>query len=195
IRPSPSGWLQPRMVARYGRVPLADGSINPCSSPVSSDPMIDALSTTMKTTPTCAGVLSGDGGFYSCVEGSEAKLFFQSDVSETEARTASSTVASRVMDVQTLPLPSTACALESTLSSTPPQKNQSVLSINNKTMIPVNLYWLNTSGVRQMRGTILPNQTWPQTTYNKYVWVVTDSGGTCLDIYVTKKEDSEVTLQ
>lgn len=69
IRPSPSGWLQPRMVARYGRVPLADGTINPCSSPVSSDPMVDALSTTMKTTPTCSGVLSGDGGFYSCVEG------------------------------------------------------------------------------------------------------------------------------
>lgn len=128
IRPSPSGWLQPRMVARYGRIPLADGTLNPCSSPVSSEPMVDALSTTMNTTPTCSGVLSGSGGFYSCVEGKEAKLFFQSDVSDTEVRSVSSTAASRVFTITPPSTPSGTCdAL-----------NINTASINNNV---INLAW------------------------------------------------------
>jgi prepilin-type N-terminal cleavage/methylation domain-containing protein len=100
IRSSPSGWLQPQMLARYGRVPSSDGTINPCSSPVSSDPMVDALSTSMKTTPTCTGgVLSGAGGFYSCAVGKQVNLFFQSDVSSAETRQVNSAASSRVLDL------------------------------------------------------------------------------------------------
>ncbi|HEY9828451.1 MAG TPA: prepilin-type N-terminal cleavage/methylation domain-containing protein [Stenomitos sp.] len=100
IRSSPSGWLKPKMLARYGRVPDSDGTVNPCSSPVSSDPLIDALSTTAKSTPTCpGGLLSGDGGFYTCVVGNQVKFFIQSDVSNVEAKQTSSTAASRILSL------------------------------------------------------------------------------------------------
>jgi prepilin-type N-terminal cleavage/methylation domain-containing protein len=105
IRPSLSGWLQPRMVARYGRVPAADGTINPCSNPVSSDPMVDALSVSRPSPPPCSGVLSGSGGFYSCVDGKQANLFFQSDVSNVEVRQVSSTVTSRLSTINPTPTP------------------------------------------------------------------------------------------
>lgn len=99
IRSSPSGWLKPKMLARYGRVPDSDGTVNPCSSPVSSDPLIDALSATAKSTPTCPGVLSGEGGFYSCVVGNQVQFFIQSDVSNVEAKQTSSTAASRILSL------------------------------------------------------------------------------------------------
>jgi hypothetical protein len=173
------------MVARYGRVPLPDGTINPCSSPVSSDPMIDALSTTMKTTPTCAGVLSGAGGFYSCVEGNEAKLFFQSDVSKTEARTVSSTVASRVLNIQPATIPSTSCSVEATLRH-PTAWDVRSISIMNRKAVSVKVHYLDEFGNRQLMNTLAPGTS---TIYNTYVgapFVVTDASHfpQCLEIFV-----------
>jgi hypothetical protein len=98
IRPSPSSWLSPRILMRYGRVPMADGSINPCSSPIANDPMVDALSATA-TPPNCSGVLSGNGGFYACVQGNQADLYFQSDITKTETKRIGSTVTSRLVEV------------------------------------------------------------------------------------------------
>jgi hypothetical protein len=95
IRPSPSSWLSPRILMRYGRVPMADGSINPCSSPIANDPMVDALSATA-TPPNCSGVLSGNGGFYACVQGNQTDLYFQSDITKTETKRVSSTASSRI---------------------------------------------------------------------------------------------------
>jgi Tfp pilus assembly protein PilE len=103
IRPSSSGWLKPQMLARYGRLPAADGTINSCSSPVSSDPIVDALSTTRSSKPTCSGVLSGAGGFYSCVNGREVDLLFQSDISHVESRQANSSTTSRLKTINSTP--------------------------------------------------------------------------------------------
>jgi hypothetical protein len=99
IRPSPSGWLQPRMLARYGRAPSFDGTIDACNNPVSSDPILDALSTTPKSMPTCSGLLSGAGGFYSCTNGNQVNLFFQSNINNVETKQISSIAASRVKSI------------------------------------------------------------------------------------------------
>jgi hypothetical protein len=98
IRPSPSAWLSPRILMRYGRVPAADGTVNPCSIPISSDPMADALSATAAK-PACTGVVSGEGGFHACVDGQQANLYFQSDVTKTETKSVGSSVASRLSTV------------------------------------------------------------------------------------------------
>jgi Tfp pilus assembly protein PilW len=81
IRPSSQGWLGPRSVNRYGRIPLSNGVINPCSSPVASDTLVDAISTAMSVTPNCPapGLLTGAEGFRACVTGAQVDLLFQSN--------------------------------------------------------------------------------------------------------------------
>lgn len=105
IRPSPNGWLTPKILMRYGRVPSADGAINPCSTPISGDPMADALAAT-RTPPSCAGVLSGNGGFYSCITNNQADLLFQSAISNVGTRQVTSSVVSRLQSITPSP-PST----------------------------------------------------------------------------------------
>jgi prepilin-type N-terminal cleavage/methylation domain-containing protein len=194
IRPSPSGWLQPRMVARYGRVPSSDGTVNPCSNPISSDPMIDALSTTMKTMPACSGVLSGDGGFYSCVDGKEVNLFFQSDISNAEVRQVSSSVVSRVQDIQPQTAPSSGCPGEGDLRSVTGTKKAEVTFLNQKN-IPVKVYWLDYSGARVHQFDLTPSQKVKVKTYSTHSWVVTDSSQTCLGIFTAEDKNSVATIQ
>ncbi|ABW30794.1 hypothetical protein AM1_5853 [Acaryochloris marina MBIC11017] len=43
VRPSTRDWLAPNSVYRFGRVPRSDGSIDPCSNPVASDTLVDAI--------------------------------------------------------------------------------------------------------------------------------------------------------
>ena len=194
IRPSPSGWLQPRMLARYGRVPAADGMINPCSSPVSSDPMIDALSTTRQSNPTCSGVLSGAGGFYSCVEGKQVNLFFQSDISKVEARQVSSTVASRVLDIQPQTAPSAGCPGEAGLRSVSGTKKAELIFINQKG-IPAKIYWIDYSGARIFYFNLSPSQSLKVNTKLDNSWVVTDSSNVCLGIFTAQSGKSLATIQ
>ena len=185
IRPSPSGWLQPKMVARYGRVPSADGTINPCSSPVSSDPMVDALSATRSSNPPCSGVLSGSGGFYSCVDGKQANLFFQSDVSKVEARQVSSTVTSRVMEIQPPVVDSSACVGEASLRSK--LGLPAFIKFVNTKNVPVKVYWLDYTGARVYRFDLAPNQSMVRATFLSHPWVITDTNQSCLDIFVTQQ--------
>jgi prepilin-type N-terminal cleavage/methylation domain-containing protein len=123
IRPSPSGWLSPKILTRYGRVPGSDGSLNPCSNPISGDPMVDALAAT-RTPPACSGVLSGNGGFYSCVTDNQADLLFQSAISNVGARQVSSSVSTRLQSLNPSPA--------STLT----------LAVNRKKADQVNLDWV-----------------------------------------------------
>jgi type II secretory pathway pseudopilin PulG len=102
IRPSPSGWLSPKILTRYGRVPSSDGTLNPCSNPISGDPMVDALAAT-RTPPTCSGVLSGNGGFYSCVTDNQADLLFQSAISNVGTRQVTSSVSTRLQSLNPSP--------------------------------------------------------------------------------------------
>jgi type II secretory pathway pseudopilin PulG len=99
IRPSSQGWLGPRSVTRYGRVPRSNGVINPCSSPISSDTLVDAISPSMNVTPNCPapGILTGAEGFRACVTGAQVDLLFQSNVVGAQTRRLSSSVLSRPM--------------------------------------------------------------------------------------------------
>jgi prepilin-type N-terminal cleavage/methylation domain-containing protein len=184
IRPSPSGWLQPRMVTRYGRVPSSDGTINPCSRPISSDPMIDALSTVMQTTPACTGVLSGDGGFYSCVNGKEVNLFFQSDIDNAQIKQVSSTVASRVLSIQPHVAPPSGCPGESSLHSASGTKKSKLTFLNQKN-IPVKIY-----------ADLAPHNTLKDVkTSIDDPWVVTDSNQVCVGIFIADSKKSVATIQ
>jgi type II secretory pathway pseudopilin PulG len=99
IRPSSQGWLSPRSITRYGRVPQSSGVINPCSSPVGSDTLVDAISTAMNTTPNCPApsILTGAEGFMACVNGAQVDLLFQSNVVGSQVRRLSSSALSRPM--------------------------------------------------------------------------------------------------
>jgi type II secretory pathway pseudopilin PulG len=101
IRSSIQQWLGPRSINRYGRIPNIDGSIDPCSSPVSNDILIDAISQTMNVAPTCAspGVLSGAEGFYTCVKGAQVDLFFQSKIIGSKTGKLVSAATSRLVNI------------------------------------------------------------------------------------------------
>jgi type II secretory pathway pseudopilin PulG len=98
IRPSSQGWLGPRSINRYGRVPNSDGSINPCRTPIGSDVLIDAISSTMAVSPTCSsGVLAGAEGFQTCVNGAQVDVFLQSNLSGAKTRKLESSASSRLV--------------------------------------------------------------------------------------------------
>jgi prepilin-type N-terminal cleavage/methylation domain-containing protein len=104
IRDSTNGWLPPRSVHRYGRIPKLDGSLDPCSEPVSSDTLVDAIAA-QATAPTCSapGQLTGAAGFHTCVNGAEVDLHFKSDVTNLEVHRISSKASSRVSN--NIPIP------------------------------------------------------------------------------------------
>ncbi|WP_299489023.1 prepilin-type N-terminal cleavage/methylation domain-containing protein [Acaryochloris sp. IP29b_bin.137] len=106
VRPSPQDWLAPNSIHRYGRVPKGDGSIDPCSNPVASDTLVDAIAEQINTSPTCSapGVLMGKGGFQACVNGSQVDLFMRSKISDVEIHRLNSTATSRVVTGQPIPV-------------------------------------------------------------------------------------------
>lgn len=105
VRPSTNGWLPPRAVYRYGRIPQLDGSIDPCSDPVSSDTLVDAIAD-QATPPPCnpPGLFTGTGGFSACVNGARVDLNFQSAVTDVELHRLSSKASSRVSNNIEVPL-------------------------------------------------------------------------------------------
>ncbi|MGR3276160.1 PulJ/GspJ family protein [Acaryochloris marina NIES-2412] len=102
IRPSTQDWLAPNSIQRYGRVPRSDGSIDPCSNPVASDTLVDAIAEQIDTTPTCLapGVMMGQGGFQACVKGSQVDLMMRSKISDVEIHQLSSRATSRTISSQ-----------------------------------------------------------------------------------------------
>jgi hypothetical protein len=155
--------------------------------------MIDALSTTRQNSPTCSGVLSGAGGFYSCVDGKQVNLFFQSDISKVEARQVSSTVTSRVMKIQPPVVASSACTGEGTLRSS--LGLFAFMTFVNTKNVPVKVYWLDYTGARVFRFDLAPNQSRVEPTFLSHPWVVTDASQSCLDIFVVQKLASTATIQ
>ncbi|MBW4623018.1 MAG: prepilin-type N-terminal cleavage/methylation domain-containing protein [Cyanosarcina radialis HA8281-LM2] len=108
IRTSPTSWLGPRIVSRYGRIPSEDGSIDPCSNPVSSDILVDAIADTdMNPAPTCnsPAVLVGNGGFYACVNGGLVDLYMRSKVGDLKTHSLSSKAFSRLGNSNTISAP------------------------------------------------------------------------------------------
>ena len=102
IRPTTGSWLSPRVIARYGRIPSMDGSINPCKFPITSDILVDSISET-DINPTCASpaVKFGAGGFYACVNSSLVDLFLRGAVGDTENQNVTGRAFSRLSSYST----------------------------------------------------------------------------------------------
>ncbi|NJM95716.1 MAG: hypothetical protein HC792_06080 [Acaryochloridaceae cyanobacterium CSU_5_19] len=84
IRPSQQDWLPPNSIFRFGRVPTATGEINPCSDPISSDILVDAITSNSASTIACPapGILMGATGFQACVTDSKVNLLLRSHISQ-----------------------------------------------------------------------------------------------------------------
>lgn len=106
IRPSGKDWLGPNSIYRYGRVPRSDGNIDPCSDPVTSDTLVDAIADQVSATPSCPtpGHLIGKAGFQVCVDGTQVDLFMRSEISNVEIHRLSSTATSRAANSQPTPV-------------------------------------------------------------------------------------------
>ncbi|OWY67542.1 hypothetical protein B7486_31225 [cyanobacterium TDX16] len=101
IRPTTGSWLSPRIIARYGRIPNADGAIDPCKNPVASDILVDSISET-DINPTCASPAKfGAGGFYACVNGSLVDLFLRGAASGIENQDVTGRAFSRLSSYST----------------------------------------------------------------------------------------------
>jgi prepilin-type N-terminal cleavage/methylation domain-containing protein len=79
-------WRGPYLLYRHGRIPRLDGGINPCSQPVVSEVLVDGLlNNSASPAPSCGpassnpAVLSGIGGFYTCVVGEQVALMLRGD--------------------------------------------------------------------------------------------------------------------
>lgn len=106
VRASGQDWLPPNSIFRYGRIPELDGSINPCSNPIASDTLVDAIATVNDESPPCPapGVLVGSMGFQACVNGTQVDLLMRSNISNVEIHRLSSTATSRLGNTQTVPV-------------------------------------------------------------------------------------------
>ena len=106
IRANTGVWLDPRVINRYGRIPSSDGTINPCSAPVSSDIFVDAISDVdiKPTNCTIPSVLSGSGGFYACTQGLNVNLYLRSRGNNKTAYSIASKAVSRLSGIVSAPL-------------------------------------------------------------------------------------------
>ena len=98
VRPSPSGWLNPLSIVRYGRIPVKNAQFDPCSNPVSSDVLIDSIAQVPQLVP-CANIaqVSGQDGFQVCTKdsGNSVDLHLQSAISGDEFKPLVTTVTGR----------------------------------------------------------------------------------------------------
>ena len=104
IRDSPPEWLSPKVVARYGRIPQSNGSIDPCSSPINSDIIADGLSD-INQTPACVGVLTGEQGFHTCTQSDAVQLLFKSAIEGLDTALISDSMTPRNVAFALPPLP------------------------------------------------------------------------------------------
>jgi prepilin-type N-terminal cleavage/methylation domain-containing protein len=98
IRPNPNHWLGPRVITRYGRVPTAEGRIDPCRDPIANDVLVDNMTDNNPSPlPPCPapGVQTGSGGFYACVTNGLVRLSLQSKVVNLKTQDIDSNALSR----------------------------------------------------------------------------------------------------
>ena len=117
VRESPVSWLPPEVVARYGRIPEADGSINPCSTPVANDIVADSIAA-VDTAPSCDGVLSGGKGFHICQKGENIDLLLKSSISKVDDIPLEGSVTSRAVDFTPTPAPNMSSSWQLLLTKT-----------------------------------------------------------------------------
>jgi prepilin-type N-terminal cleavage/methylation domain-containing protein len=102
FRSHSSPWRGPQVLYRYGRVPGANGEIDPCSAPVADTVMADGI--TASAPPRCdaPAVLSGltntaaRTGFYTCANGTQVTIALYGQMSSNGIYEAKETISSRV---------------------------------------------------------------------------------------------------
>lgn len=100
------------------------------------------------------------------------------------------TEASAVVSLPSLPQQS--CGLEGALHSS--LGAQTTILFVNQTAETVHLWWLDYSGQRQDRGTIAPGASLLELTFVSHPFVLADSTGTCIGIFVAQLSPSVATL-
>ena len=173
VRDAPLGWIAPKAVSRYGRIPEANGTLSPCSNPVANDIMADSLASQNPEASCPNGYLAGQGGFQTCTHGEAVDLLFKSTIDDVKTTDANTTIAKRSLDFQA------ASTQEPAQCSMPPDLVASssksfLLRFNNGRSQAVNLYHLDGEGERQFFQSIPPNQSLMVIAFINVPWVITD---------------------
>jgi len=85
------------------------------------------------------------------------------------------------------------CSAEHKLKSKP-NGNTTTVTFQNNSASTVKIYWLDLTGQRVYYKSLAAGEGYQQGTYKSHVWVVTDSGDTCLSIWVATKKPGTVTI-
>lgn len=193
VRPSTSEWLGPRTLMRYGRIKGADGAFDPCESPVSSDPIADALTDDGSQKPACPGIQTGGAGFYACQDADRTSITFQNTLVDTSIASIEGLATSRLQPIQPKTLLNVGCQNEDALQAIE-SINPVKLRIANESGEAVRVYVLDTAGDRQLIGTVGANSTSEEDTFETHPWMIADGGGTCQAIYIPSTADSLITF-
>ena len=194
IRPSTREWLGPRTLMRYGRVKHADGTFDPCESPIASDPIADALSDDGTQVPNCPiDSLAGGPGFYACQEDDRTNLTFQHSLIDTSVAEIESGVNSRLIPVQWKTLANSGCLNKDSvrpLYAGDPAR----LRVMNQSSKSIQIFSVKADGSRESPETIPPNETREKQTWRSSPWIVVDESAPdrCLAVYTMTSADNLV---
>lgn len=195
VRPSPDEWLAPRTVMRYGRIHSNESTFNPCDSPISSDPIADALSDDQTKAPSCAGVITGGPGFYTCGENNQTKVTFLSSVVDSSTEELSTTVASRVQPIAQAPIQNVDCSNEASLRSLN-NDTPTKITFYNHSGNSIWIYRINQFGLREFYGGwVLPGASLTYDTYVTHPWIATDILiHSCLAVFMPEESHTFATV-
>ena len=186
IRNSPYGWLPPKVVTRYGRLPNSQGVLDPCTNPIANDIVADSLAD--QDNITCSnGFLAGQGGFHTCTPGETVEVLFKSAIDGVQSVKSDTTIAKRSLNFA--PTGSTTsieghkyCPDEPSLYSL----NDLVplnITFSNQRGQAINLFWIDYQGVRQFYNELQPGESVVQPTFITHPWVITDKDtGECVQL-------------
>ena len=179
IRDAADGWLPPKVVTRYGRLPDSQGMLDPCTNPLANDIVADSL--TDQASATCTqGFQAGLGGFQTCTHGETVDLLFKSAIEGAHSIESETAVSKRSLGFQPT-------GSKTWLEGHPscPDENYQVslndlvpvdLTFSNQRDQAVKLYWIDYAGVRQFYNELQPNESILMNTFITHPWVITDAG-------------------
>ena len=197
VRDSPMGWLPPKVVTRYGRIPQSNGTLDPCSRPVANDIVADSLAATNSNATCPNGVLAGQGGFQTCTQGETVELLFKSSIDGVKTVDSDTTITQRSQNFSPTSSSSTSgrtCQTESFQYSENDDTPVDLTFVNQRDSA-VHLYWLNYIGNRESFGEIQPGQSLIINTFVTHPWVVADNTtAQCTDLVMPDLNETTINI-
>jgi hypothetical protein len=92
------------------------------------------------------------------------------------------------------PLEDQGCAQEKSVRPGGDDAAKSKVVFQNETTNPVQIFWVNSAGKREPYGTLEPGQSQNQQTYDADPWVVADTEGKCVAVYVAGPEPAHAII-